>query len=59
MTDPTGAIVLGILVTLLIVLGAWAGSASFQRDTFECTNACGGKHSIRFEKDCYCKVEAS
>jgi hypothetical protein len=55
--NTVSAIFFGFVVLFLIGLGIWAGSSSYHKDTFKCTNACGGAHSIEFNNDCYCQLE--
>ena len=42
-------------------LGLGAGQASYKHDTFDCTNTCGGKHTIQYYVDnnkvCYCEAK--
>jgi hypothetical protein len=58
MTDNiVSSVFFWFVVLLLIGLGIWAGSSSYVKDTFKCTNACAGAHSIEFNNDCYCQLE--
>lgn len=57
MTDAAvGAGVIGAVAMLLITLGIWLGAASYQHDTFDCTNKCDDKHSIELNHKCYCEI---
>ena len=47
-------------LSLALALGYGVGQSSYKHDTFDCTNICGGKHSIQYyvenNKVCYCEV---
>jgi len=47
-------------LSLALALGYGVGQSSYKHDTFDCTNTCGGKHSIQYYVDnikvCYCEV---
>lgn len=51
-----GAGVIGAIAMLLITLGVWLGAAPYRHDTFDCTNKCGGAHSIELNQTCFCEV---
>ena len=57
---------LGILFVIFIfcifaAVGYYAAKSEYQHDTFDCTNTCGGKHSIEYYVDnnkvCFCEVK--
>lgn len=53
------------LIVLILVLtfafGYGAGQSSYKHDVFDCTNTCGGKHSIEYYVDnnkvCFCEAK--
>jgi hypothetical protein len=53
--NAPGLAVFSAAAVLLITLGVWLGAASFRLDTFDCTNKCGGAHSIALNQKCYCE----
>lgn len=57
MNDTLGAITLFAAVMLIILFGVWAGTSSYKHDTFDCTRACDGAHSIWYNQKCYCGEE--
>ncbi len=57
MTADASAVFVGVVILLLVGLGVWMGASSYLDDTFKCTTACAGAHSIEFNNDCYCKLE--
>jgi hypothetical protein len=50
-----------LILVLCFAFGYGAGQSSYKHDTFDCTNICGGKHSIQYyvenNKVCYCEVK--
>ena len=48
-------------LSLALALGYGAGQSSYKHDTFDCTNICGGKHTIQYyvenNKVCYCEAK--
>jgi hypothetical protein len=49
-----------LILAIFFAFGCGAGQSSYKHDTFDCTNICGGKHSIQYyvenNKVCYCEV---
>lgn len=52
------SVLIGIALGIF-VMGFWSALTFYRHDTFNCTNSCGGKHSIynTNTKICYCEVE--
>jgi hypothetical protein len=48
-------IIVGLFLGVF-VMGLWAGLTMYRHDTFDCTNVCGGKHSIYNNNVCYCEA---
>jgi 6-phosphogluconolactonase (cycloisomerase 2 family) len=57
--DAGGLLVLVGIVLAIFTIGFWSATSMYKHDTFDCTNSCGGKHSIynTNTKICYCEVE--
>jgi hypothetical protein len=57
-SDDRGALLTLIvgIVLVFFVTGFWTALTLYKHDTFECTNLCGGKHSIYNNDACYCKI---
>ena len=53
-------LVLILVLFFALSLGYGIGQSRYKHDTFDCTNTCGGKHSIQYyvenNKVCYCEV---
>jgi hypothetical protein len=51
----------GFFLTIGGLIGATTFWSCVKFDTFDCTNTCGGKHSIQYyvenNKVCYCEVK--
>ncbi len=54
--EAAGLSVLVGIVLGFFVMGFWSALTNYKHDTFDCTNSCGGKHSIYTNNVCYCKV---
>ena len=61
MSGDNPVVFLLVLILVLLSLGYGAGQSSYKHDTFDCTNICGGKHSIQYyvenNKVCYCEAK--
>ena len=49
-----GALISG-LAAMFFGLGHCAAASLYKADTFDCTNKCGGAHSIELNQKCYCE----
>ena len=54
--EGAGLLALSGIVLGIFVLGFLSALALFKHDTFDCTNLCGGKHSIYNNNVCYCEA---
>jgi hypothetical protein len=54
-SDGTSFLVFGGIIAIFM-MGVWTALTFYKYDTFDCTNSCGGKHSIYTNNACYCKV---
>ena len=54
--DAGGLLVLVGIVLAIFTIGFWSATNMYKHDTFDCTNLCGGKHSIYNNNACYCEV---
>lgn len=56
--DYFGWFLVFVILGLFFAFGFGAGRDSYKHDTFDCTNTCGGKHSIQYaNKACYCEAK--
>ena len=59
--DPTIVFLLVLILVLTFAFGYGAGQSSYKHDVFDCTNTCGGKHSIQYYVDnnkvCFCEAK--
>jgi hypothetical protein len=58
--NTLGALVVVFILDISAAFGYSAAKAEYQHDTFDCTNTCGGKHSIESyvgnNKVCFCEA---
>lgn len=54
--ERAGLLALSGIVLGIFVIGFWLALALYKYDTYDCTNLCGGKHSIYNNNACYCKI---
>jgi hypothetical protein len=58
--NTLGALVVVFILCIFAAFGYSAAKAEYQHDTFDCTNTCGGKHSIQYyvenNKVCFCEA---
>jgi hypothetical protein len=54
--DAGGLLVLVGIVLAIFTIGFWSATSMYKHDTFDCTNLCGGKHSIYNNNVCYCEA---
>jgi hypothetical protein len=56
-----GGVLIVLILGLFFAFGFLAAKSNYQHDTFDCTNTCGGKHSIQYYVDnnkvCFCEVK--
>ena len=50
------AIIMSGVGLVVFVMGFWSALTMYRHDTFDCTNTCGGKHSIYNNNICYCEA---
>ncbi len=54
--DNVGVLMFFGLVLMIYLIGFAVGMKQYSHDTFDCTNACDGKHSVYYNDACYCEV---
>ena len=59
--NSIGVIFITLVLGIFFGLGFWISKSSYQHDTFDCTNVCGGRHSIQHSVNnvkvvCYCEA---
>jgi hypothetical protein len=54
--DNVGVLMFVGLVLMIYLIGFGVGMKQYSHDTFDCTNSCGGAHSVYNDNTCYCKV---
>ena len=60
--EAGGLLTLVGIVLAIFVIGFWSVLTIYKHDTFDCTNVCGGKHSIQHSVNnvkvvCYCEAK--
>jgi len=59
--DNTLGVLVVVFIFIFFALGYGAAKSEYQHDTFNCTNTCGGKHSIESyvgnNKVCFCEAK--